>query len=1039
MSRNPRQSSAPGAQWGTGSLDLASASKPSGTTTPSAAPRTAPAPTAPTRSAIRLSAAAPLAAIAAADPAAAPAAAPTHPARRPANPPSPNPISRPAPGGGGSGRTRWPLPGRLPCPSCQGNRRLGPGGRGGSAATPPRGRVGGDGGGGGGRGRGGMGGERGVPGAPGAPGAPEAPGGAVVWSCDGGSASSSSGGDGPGWGEDWEERTGAALRALARGGTARAGRGRDFAAAAASAAAAVADLAAVPDLSCSRHWPAVTAALPGLLRLPACHGATARLLDDLWAELEPSGCPQLLDLFEGVVLEVAGASAGAAGQGTPSPLPPGAAARAASWASALPLLSRTWPEDAVCRLGAACSALLLPQAPHFRSIALELAPAPEFLGLFTSGSMRLERAFMQELARGGTFEQALTVFQDLAFPGEQPVPMAREVPGPLVAYGRSIVRRGAANPAERPLRRPAAFIEEAGTGRAAWLLALLGEAVVYRAVQRAAKPVGRGVGDVWAASGIGMTAEAFCVFLFDVLFDASSGDLMALEGGTSVAATALVTVRRLLDVHESGRDCLPACIAAHIAEGLSYFFEGTPQVRLSESSATFSKNLMDAVCSAAGLETKPGQALCEVCTQPSGRNSFLSTSLQCARKAARAGASCLSKIAADALLAGIGHLLSRDILAAEPAILDAFMEAVAAFPAASEKLRREADACGSLGPGYLPAEVPERLALKEDLIRILGEVSRARAPLSPCKGSFPGRCADLAQEEGSAAMQLRSTALKAFERFRHLGAFPSSTSEGESAGAYLLCDVSHPEAPSHGELALAFGEYADYISGSEGGALREEGSVAALERVFKRLGRSRSLRFWTAFHWLLLRGGAKESLGPLRARGAEYCMNLPFFRPLNVFISAESDRRCELQLRLAHAVECVLHREAPVAAGLLARGGVLGGQVALRWVNDLFFTFLDWEGVAKFVALVCGRGFDYAVYFAVAALQFLSAEMKLRVAASQSLAPWCFQARIEGFCPKRETPGMERMASKYRARLSGPPFNLGVTHEDYLSPNCDPD
>merc|ERR1711903_64211 len=81
MSRNPRQSSAPGAQWGTGSLELASASKPSGTTTPSAAPRTAPAPTAPTRPAIRLSAAAPLAAIAAADPAAAPAAAPHLPPR----------------------------------------------------------------------------------------------------------------------------------------------------------------------------------------------------------------------------------------------------------------------------------------------------------------------------------------------------------------------------------------------------------------------------------------------------------------------------------------------------------------------------------------------------------------------------------------------------------------------------------------------------------------------------------------------------------------------------------------------------------------------------------------------------------------------------------------------------------------------------------------------------------------------------------------------------------------------------------------------
>merc|ERR1711903_19032 len=158
MSRNPRQSSAPGAQWGTGSLELASASKPSGTTTPSAAPRTAPAPTAPTRPAIRLSAAAPLAAIAAADPAAAPAAAPTHPARRPDSPPSPNPISRPAPGGGGSGRTRWLLPGRLPCPGLSGRAGLGPEGGGlsgyPSALTRGRRRRGGGGGGWGARGGG---------------------------------------------------------------------------------------------------------------------------------------------------------------------------------------------------------------------------------------------------------------------------------------------------------------------------------------------------------------------------------------------------------------------------------------------------------------------------------------------------------------------------------------------------------------------------------------------------------------------------------------------------------------------------------------------------------------------------------------------------------------------------------------------------------------------------------------------------------------------------------------------------------------------
>ena len=109
----------------------------------------------------------------------------------------------------------------------------------------------------------------------------------------GGGCSSSGGEDA--WGGDWEERVGAALGALA-GAPSREGFG----------AAALEDLSAAPDLPCCRHWPAVAATLPGLLRRPSCRAGAAGLLDALWADLVPSGSPQLLDLFEAAAVDLVG-------------------------------------------------------------------------------------------------------------------------------------------------------------------------------------------------------------------------------------------------------------------------------------------------------------------------------------------------------------------------------------------------------------------------------------------------------------------------------------------------------------------------------------------------------------------------------------------------------------------------------------------------------------------------------------------------------------------------------------------------------------
>ena len=175
------------------------------------------------------------------------------------------------------------------------------------------------------------------------------------------------------------------------------------------------------------------------------------------------------------------------------PLPPGACRRVAAWASALPALSRAWPEHAVGRLGAALAALLQPGEPHFRPVALALPPPRDFLDFCVSGSMRLEAALLWGLESSTAFAQALATFEALAFPPEAEGAPRPPVPerGALVAVGRACGPVAALQQPRRP-GNVAAFVEDAGPGRAAWLLALLGEAVVHRAALRGGRPAGRG-------------------------------------------------------------------------------------------------------------------------------------------------------------------------------------------------------------------------------------------------------------------------------------------------------------------------------------------------------------------------------------------------------------------------------------------------------------------------------------------------------------------------------------------------------------------
>ena len=167
------------------------------------------------------------------------------------------------------------------------------------------------------------------------------------------------------------------------------------------------------------------------------------------------------------------------------PLPPGACRRVAAWASALPALSRAWPEHTVGRLGAALAALLQPGEPHFRPVALALPPPRDFLDFCVSGSMRLEAALLRGLESSTAFAQALATFEALAFPPEAEGAPRPPVPerGALVAVGRACGPVAALQQPRRP-GNVAAFVEDAGPGRAAWLLALLGEAVVHRAALR---------------------------------------------------------------------------------------------------------------------------------------------------------------------------------------------------------------------------------------------------------------------------------------------------------------------------------------------------------------------------------------------------------------------------------------------------------------------------------------------------------------------------------------------------------------------------
>jgi len=456
----------------------------------------------------------------------------------------------------------------------------------------------------------------------------------------GGGCSSSGGEDA--WG-DWEERVGAALGALA-GPPSRQGFG----------AAALEDLSAAPDLPCCRHWPAVAATLPGLLRRPSCRAGAAGLLDALWADLVPSGSPQLLDLFEAAAADLVG--------GVP-PLPPGACRRVAAWASALPALSRAWPEHAVGRLGAALAALLQPGEPHFRPVALALPPPRDFLDFCVSGSMRLEAALLRGLESSTAFAQALATFEALAFPPEAEGAPRPPVPerGALVAVGRACGPVAAPQQPRRP-GNVAAFVEDAGPGRAAWLLALLGEAVVHLAALRGG-PTGweGGTGGRWRT-----TPEDFCVFLFDVLFSETGGD----AGLAAVAASALSTAARLVGAQQAGHPCFPACIAAHIAKGLlAWVKESLPAAR-----PDFAKNMIDVACSAGGLETRSGQGLCERCAHPSGPGTFVPAVLECCRALVGLVRDDTSEALAEALLEHAGGILSRDLLSADPDALRSFQE-----------------------------------------------------------------------------------------------------------------------------------------------------------------------------------------------------------------------------------------------------------------------------------------------------------------------------------------------------------------------------
>ena len=539
-----------------------------------------------------------------------------------------------------------------------------------------------------------------------------------VWTCGGGAPGSaggfsSSSGDEDledEWGADWEERVGTALEALA-GGSLRGGVG----------VTALADLSAAPDLPCCRHWPAVAATLPGLLRRPACREGAAGLLDALWADLVPSGSPQLLDLFEAAALDLAG--------GTPPP-PPGASLRVAAWASALPTLCRAWPEHAVGRLGAALAALLQPGEPHFRPVALALPPPRDFLEFCVSGSMRLEAALLRGLEASRAFEQALATFEALAFPP----PEAEGAPLPSVCEGGALVALGRAcgpRPAPKQPRCPdnvAAFVEDAGPGRAAWLIALLGEAVVHRAALQGGQAGGGGWGGVrWRTS-----PEAFCVFLFDVLFTETGGD----AGLSAVAASALSTVARLVSAQEAGYPCFPACIAGHIAQGLlSWVKESLPAAR-----PRLAKDLVDAACSAGGLITRPGQKLCERCSQPSGPGTFAQAVLECCRMLAELGRGDTSEAVAEALLEHAGGILSRDLPSADPAALRSFQELL---PVCGGRAAEEGNGFGLLcsppRAHEAPAEGLEQIEKDMKRLRLHQRLRIAKSRAARCAPSPDGK------------------------------------------------------------------------------------------------------------------------------------------------------------------------------------------------------------------------------------------------------------------------------------------------------------
>ena len=109
---------------------------------------------------------------------------------------------------------------------------------------------------------------------------------------------------------------------------------------------------------------------------------------------------------------------------------------------------------------------------------------------------------------------------------------------------------------------------------------------------------------------------------------------------------------------------------------------------------------------------------------------------------------------------------------------------------------------------------------------------------------------------------------------------------------------------------------------------------------------------------------------------------------------------CDPIMVTAHLVGLILQREAPDVAAALwgGEGQVPIAQVIRRWIEQCFWNYLDWSEIRSYLALCFTQGADYQVYYCVAILMHLGAEIvRHKWSGESSLWAMLMQQPIRGF------------------------------------------